>query len=674
VNDLFGKTSRPVRVLLVFSLLVVMALQLVHVTHTSSATWDEPHHLIDGYTVWTQHDYRLNPEVPPLVKLIAALPLLRRSLIVPPNQDRGIPTEAFREGRSFVFGNGPDRTLQPGRVVCMAFTLALGLFIYLFAAETFGYTAGLFGLALFVFDPNFLAHGALITTDAGSACLFLAAVYAFYRYCIEPSWIRLLLIGLATGLLLAAKFTGIFIFPMLILLALLEWLLARSGRILWQRLAAVVAVCLCAWVVIWAFYGFRYKAAPAGRELNPPLTEYLGKMYDQKNAKHLAALARWHALPEAYIWGLENTKQTEFEDTSYFWGKVYRHGNWAYFPVAFLVKSTLPFLLLLLLGVIASKWGLLGNARASGFLLIPSLIYFAISMRSDMNIGARHLLPVYAFLYVLTGGIAATLIAHNRSWALPLGLLLAWQIFTSVRIAPAYMAYGNEAWGGPSRVHRYLSDANVDWGQQLFDVKAYLDARQYLRPHNCWFAYFPDGAIEPSDYGINCKRLPTTDNLWWLDLPMSVPPVIDGTVLISDSDLEGIEFGDGALNPYDSFRGVKPVATLQHGIDVYEGSFPVPLASALVTAHEAQKLAAAGQLDAALAKAEAATLLAPGSAAAQITYADILLAHGNRVEALDHYRVALRNAQTVRPDLQAGSIADLQAKINALQASPPKQL
>jgi tetratricopeptide (TPR) repeat protein len=664
LNPFSEKLSRPVRLLFVSALLLIMALELVHVTHTASATWDEPHHLFDGYTIWTQHDYTLNPEVPPLIKLTAALPLLRHSFAVPPNRGRDVPTEAFLDGRSFVFGNGPNRTLQPARYACMAYTLALGLLIYLFAAEVFGTIAGFFALALFVFDPNFLAHGALVTTDVGSACLFLAAIYTFYRYSSQPSWPRLLLAGLATGLLLAAKFTGIFIFPMLLALALVEGLSSRSIRILTQRIGGFVIVCLCAWMVLWAFYGFRYKAAPAGRELNPPLAKYLDRMYDQRDAQQLRILAHVHVLPEAYIWGLENTKQTEFEDTSYFWGKVYRHGNWAYFPVAFLVKSTLPFLLLLLLAVIAYRWGLHDYLRALGFLLIPAAIYFAVSMHSDMNIGARHLLPVYAFLYVVVGGIAASLLARNLSWALPLALLLAWQIFASVRIMPAYMAYGNEAWGGPSRVHKYLSDANVDWGQQLYDVKRYLDTKHIT---NCWFAYFPDGAIEPSDYGIHCHRLPTTDSLWWLDLPMSVPPVIDGTVLISDSDLEGIEFGDGPLNPYDSFRGMKPVASIQYGVDVYTGSFAVPLASALVTAHEAQKLATAAKLDEALAEAQAAAQLAPTSVPVQTTYGDVLLALGNREEALQHYKTALQYAQSIRPDLQASAAADLQTKISAIQ-------
>ncbi|HEY0795731.1 MAG TPA: glycosyltransferase family 39 protein [Acidisarcina sp.] len=658
--------AKGLRVALVAAFLLAMALQLVHVTRATSSTWDEPHHLLDGYTVWKLYDYRLNPEVPPLVKLTAALPLLGEQLTLPPNQGRSSSKEAFLDGRAFVFGNGADRTLVPARLACMMFTLALGWLIYVAAGEMFGCWAGLFALALYVFDPNFLAHGALVTTDAGSACCIFAAVYAFYRYCRKPSWAALLLTGVAAGLSLAAKFTGIFVFPILCLLAAWEAVLARSSTVLLKRLAALAAAGVCGFLILWAFYGFRYEAAPMGQQMNPTLAGYLDRMYDQADARHLATLARYRVLPEAYIWGLENTKQTEFEDTSYFWGKVYRHGNWEYFPVAFLIKSTLPFLIMLVLGGLAFAWGLRTRKRELGFLLIPVLIYFGFAMHSDMDIGARHLLPIYPFLYVLTAGAAYFLFAWDRRWAFALGALLGWQIVTSARVGPAYMAYGNEAWGGPSEVHRYLSDANVDWGQQLKDVKAYLDSNHIT---NCWFDYFPDGAIEPSDYGINCKRLPTTSGLWWLDLPTSVPPGIDGTVLISDGNLEGIEFGDGPLNPLDSFRGMRPEATIDHGVYVYSGRFPVPLASAIVTAHEAQKLLAAGRVDEALTKAQSAVQLAPDSVPVLTAYAEALTASGRREQALEQYRKALRSAQTVRPDLQAGLAADLQKRTTSLEAS-----
>jgi 4-amino-4-deoxy-L-arabinose transferase-like glycosyltransferase len=661
--------NRWTRVAFVCGLLCVLALQLGHVARVTSATWDEPHHLFDGYTIWKLDDYTLNPEVPPLVKLTAALPLLHMHLAVPANRGRSVPEEAFLDGRAFVFGNGGDRVLFPARMACALFMLGLALLTYIVAGEMFGLGAGLFALALLVFDPNFLAHGALVTTDIGSACGFLAVMYTFYRYCKKPSWLRLLLVGIAAGLLLAVKFSGIFLFPMLFLGALLEWSLARNARIFWRRLAALAAVGVIAWIVLWSFYGFRYKAAPEGRELNPSLNAYLAKMYDQRAARGLGFIARHRILPEAYIWGLENTKNTEFEDNSYFWGRVYRHGNRAYFPVAFLVKSTLPFLILLCLSPFAWRWGLKKKSRELGFLLIPVVVYLTISMNSDMDIGMRHLLPIYPFLYILIAGVAVTLINRNPRWSIALAALLCWQIVTSYRVAPAYMAYGNEAWGGPSQVHRYLSDANTDWAQQLKAVKTYLD-EQHIS--NCWFVYFADGAIEPSDYGIPCKRLPTTVSLWWLDLPMQVPPVIDGTVLISDSDLEGIEFGDGPLNPYDRFRSIKPTTAIQHGINVYTGRFPVPLASALVEAHESQKLISAGKLKEGLQKASDAAQLAPESAQVQAALGDALVAAGNPTDGLAHYRSALQAAQTIRPDLQEGIAAALKLKIDKLNAQQPQ--
>jgi hypothetical protein len=659
------KVNRWVRGLCVGGLLCVLALQLVHVANATSSSWDEAHHLFDGYTIWKFDDYRLNPEVPPFIKLTAALPLLHMQLKVPPNQGRPNQTEAFLDGKEFVWGNGGDRVLFPARMACAGFALALGLLIYFAAEEMFGFVAGVFALALFVFDPNVLANGAMVTTDVGAACCFMAAMYSFYRFCRKPSGVRLGVAGVALGVALSAKYTGIFLVPMLVVVVVLEGAMARDWRVLWRRVGALVVMGLLAWVVVWSFYGFRYKAAPAGKELNPALAPYLAQMHDQRDARMLRAMAKVRVLPEGYIWGLENTKETEWDDPSYFWGKVYRHGNWEYFPVAFLIKSTLALLILLCLVPFAWRWGLRGHAREMGFLLVPVVVYFAISMSSDMDIGVRHLLPVYPFLYVLVGAGAMVLLDRDVRWVFLLAGLLGWQVVTSVRVSPAYMAYGNEAWGGPAKVDRYLGDANTDWGQQLKAVKTYLDERQIT---NCWFAYFPDGSIDPEDYGIHCKRLPTTDLLYWLDVPVTTPPVISGTVLISAGDLEGIEFGDGKLNPYDSFRSIKPTAVIQHSVYVFDGTFAVPLAAALVEAHDASKLADAGQLDAALAKAEDAARLAPWSGQVQASLGDVLLAEGKKAGALQRYETALQIEETVRPDLQEEEAQGVRKRIAELKA------
>ena len=658
------QVSRWVRGACVGALLCVLALQLVNVAHKTSSSWDEAHHLFDGYTIWKFHDYRLNPEVPPFIKMTAAVPLLGMDLKVPPNQGRPNQTEAFLDGKAFVWGNGGDRVLFPARMMCAGFALALGLLIYLWAEEMFGFVAGIFALAMFVFDPNVLANGAMVTTDVGAAFCFLAAMYSFYRYCRKPGWGRLAVAGVALGLALSAKYTGVFLVPMLVLVVVAEGWMARDWRVLWRRVGALALVGLMAWVVVWGFYGFRYKAAPDGLDINPPLAKYLTQMHDQRDARLLTGLAKVKVLPEGYLWGLENTKETEWDDPSYFWGKVWRHGNWEYFPVALLIKSTLAFLILVALVPLAWWWGLRGRGREMVFLLVPVGVYLAVSMSSDMDIGARHLLPVWAFLYVLVGAVAIVLLDHDVRWGYVLGVLVCWQVVTSTSVSPAYMAYGNEAWGGPAKVDRYLGDANTDWGQQLKAVKAYLDERKIT---NCWFAYFPDGSIDPSDYGINCKRLPTTDLLYWLNVPTPTPPVISGTVLISAGDLEGIEFGDGKLNPYDSFKNVKPTAVIQHSVYVYDGTFAVPLAAALVEANDASKLADAGQVDAALVKARDAVRLAPWSGQVQATLGDVLSKAGKKAEALQAYETALGIEKSVRPDLQEEEIAGVKMRIAELR-------
>ena len=648
----------------VAALLCLLALQLVHVAHETSSSWDEAHHLFDGYTIWKFHDYRLNPEVPPFIKLTAALPLLHMPLTVPPNLGRPNQTEAFLDGKAFVWGNGGDRVLFPARMMCAGFALALGLLIYLWAEEMFGFLAGIFALAMFVVDPNILANGAMVTTDVGAAFCFVAAMVSFYRYCRKPGWGRLAVAGVALGVALSAKYTGIFLVPMLVLVVVCEGVLARDWRVFWRRVGALAVMGLVAWVVVWSFYGFRYKAAPVGKELNPPLAKYLAQMHDQHDARLLRAMAKVKVLPEGYLWGLENTKETEWDDPSYFWGKVFRHGNWEYFPVALLIKSTLALLILVALVPLAWMWGLRARGREMVFLLVPVGVYLAISMSSDMDIGARHLLPVWAFLYVLVGGTAAVLLDRDVRWGILLAGLLVWQVVTSVRVSPAYMAYGNEAWGGPAKVDRYLGDANTDWGQQLKAVKAYLDERHVT---DCWFAYFPDGSVDPEDYGIHCKRLPTTDLLYWLNVPLTTPPVISGTVLISAGDLEGIEFGDGKLNPYDQFWRVKPTAVIQHGVYVFDGTFAVPLAAALVEANDASKLANDGEVAEALARAQDAARLAPWSGQVQATLGDVWLKEGKTAEAIGVYETALGIEETVRPDLQAEEAAGLRARIAELK-------
>jgi hypothetical protein len=139
-------------------------------------------------------------------------------------------------------------------------------------------------------------------------------------------------------------------------------------------------------------------------------------------------------------------------------------------------------------------------------------------------------------------------------------------------------------------------------------------------------------------------------------------------VLISDGDLEGIEFGEGPLNPYDAFRGVKPAAVLQNGVFVYDGHFAVPLASALVHAQNAENLLGTGEVEAAAREAEMAVALAPQSVPVQTAMGDALAREGKKDEALVHYRAGLVAATTIEPALQEDFVGALKGKIQTLTA------
>ena len=654
----------------VIALLGVLVLQLTLSVSRESPTWDEGDHIFAGYRSLTHKDFGLNPEHPPVVKMLAAAPLLSMPLKVPEVRNRFFMHEAFLDGKEFLFGNDADAIMFRARMTASIFTVLLALLVFLATREFFGTGAAFIALTLIVFEPNLLAHGARVTTDAGLSCFMFATIYAFYRYVKAPSVWRLAVVGVATGLALAAKHTGILVIPMLALLAICEVLRGRLakqrysvapigiGRHAGRLAASVIASVLIALGILWASYGFRFAARPDGLQLNPGFAEWVGQLKPIE-AHLLSFAARWHLLPESYLYGLAAVRLSAESYTTFVIGTVYPHGVWFYFPVTFVIKSTLAFLIMLGISIFAIATRKLTGARKILFLTVPPVFYLMVAMGSKINIGVRHILPLYVFLAVLIAGAAWRLMRGNRRWQYVVAALLLFHVFSSVRSYPNYMAYSNELWGGPSQTYKYLTDSNVDWAQQLKSTKQYLDGRGIKE---CWFAYFGQGVLEPHYYGIPSKPLPTADSLW-MNERIDVPPTIDGTVLVSAGVLSGFEFGPGALNPYRQFQQLRPVAVIDDAVFVFEGHFEIPLASALGHAQHAMVLLEEKKLSEALAEAQAAVALAPDSVMAQSALGDALTALNRPDEARPAYQRALQLARTVEPEFQVSWISTLEAKL-----------
>ena len=193
---------------------MILSLQLILSVRQQTQTWDEANHIYAGYKSWTDADFGLNPEHPPLVKLLATAPLLSSRPKTPQLQDRYFKEEAFVGGKDFLYQNDADQILFRTRMATATLTLLLAVIVFLATREMFRTAGAAFiALALLAFDPNFLAHGAFVTTDIALSCFMFASVYAFYRYVKAPSIWRLIVVGISTGIALAAKHTGALVFP-----------------------------------------------------------------------------------------------------------------------------------------------------------------------------------------------------------------------------------------------------------------------------------------------------------------------------------------------------------------------------------------------------------------------------------------------------------------------------
>jgi 4-amino-4-deoxy-L-arabinose transferase-like glycosyltransferase len=650
------------------ALILIFWLQMLHAIAGESLTWDEGDHIFAGYESLKTHDFGLNPEHPPMVKMIGALPLLPLDLKVPIIGHRFFKAEAYLGGRDLLFHNGPadggrynaNTLIFRARLFASVFSLFAAVLVFLGTTEMFSLTAGLIALMLFCFEPNLLAHGAYVTTDMAAACTIFATVYAFWRWLKRPTPARLIVTGLVAGIALAAKHSTILLAPMLLLIAagaLFEQrrhkpdgTLATSRITIAHMLGACVAITLIAATVLWAFYFFRYSARPPGLALSPTLAEYVRPLAPHE-ANGILLFAHLHLLPESWLYGLADVRRVANGYPSFLLGRVYPHGTWFYFPVLFIIKSTLAMLALLALTLfaIARRW--LRFSFELYCVLVPTILYMLVSMTSHLNIGARHILPVFLFCCVIAGAGAAALLRaqptqkSRERWTFAVIALLIFHVASTLHASPNYITYSNEAWGGPSKTYLYLSDSNADWAQQLLAVSDFLHKNNIT---NCYFAYFATPVILPPDYGIPCKLLPTFDS-YGNNTYFDTPSVISGTVLISAGDLNGFEFGSKVLNPYESFRTLQPNAIIQNGVLVYDGTYSIPLASALPYIDRSTNALEAHSIPEALAQAQHAEQIAPGDVQPEFALGDALTAAGLTGEARAAYLRAVPKIDSMEP-------------------------
>jgi hypothetical protein len=589
-----GTTRKKLALALACLLLVLFVAQGLAFNRANSQTYDESLYLAAGYSYLARGDFRLMPEHPPLLKELIALPVYLRyrlpftpdprqwdqSALGPEPADHA--AELLTISRDFLYGSSvpADDILTLARLPVLALGAVLVALVGWWAYRLWGEVAALAGMALAALEPNLVAHASVATTDLGTTLFIFLTLYLFWEHVQARSGRLLLAAGVTTGLALGCKHSSVFLLGVLGLVgAVYAWSggviplpgvapermsAGRGGRLARAFLATAGVACVAALVLLPLYFfqglgtwlhGFRWQLAHQG-----------------------------HGHP------------------AFFLGRHGTHGWWAYFPVAFLLKTPLGTLLAVLAALLPLRSAAPWKGRDALFVLLPPALYLLAVLPARTAIGLRFLLPVYPFLLVAAARVATV---RSRSAPVLVFLLLTATALSSLRVSPFPLTYFNELAGGPENGPRYLSDSNLDWGQGLRGLGAFLERQGWRQTYLSYF-----GSAPPGYYVRRYQPLPEVPP----DLPghsCVLPPGAEREVLaIGVTHLQGVYLPDPDL--YLWLRERTPVACIGYSIYVYELT-----GDADAHLHLARLYEQTGRHDLAAAEARKSLLLAPDSTEAR---------------------------------------------------------
>jgi 4-amino-4-deoxy-L-arabinose transferase-like glycosyltransferase len=521
------------------ALLLLFALQSVWFMRSQSLTYDEPLHIIAGYDAWHGRFGRWNDH-PPLGRMWLTVLLARTPI-------KFAEQSSARELRFTAMQPGPEWLGWRTRPLNLVLGLALGMALWFATRRMFSEGAANLALALFAFTPSLIANFSLATTDGiGALFIFLVAIQ-LVRWRHRSAMANTIMMGVVLAGLLLSKFYA----PPLVLLALVLMLLIDvSGRRLFSRKLnwkpALTALAIAVFLV-WAGYFFHVSHLKIGD--GQILVSYPNrpvKTYETHSSLHLSV----YVPAGEFVEGLrEVVRNNHHGRPAWFLGRIYPNGgNKLYYPVTILLKWPLILLLMVILSLVL---GVRRTSSDSGDLLMMMtfpLVYFALALTSTYNIGERHILPLYPFALLISGGVWEHM---RRSRLAPTLVVLALCLNAAdvLRYAPDYLSYFNIS-VKPKESWQLLTDSNLDWGQGLIALRTYEQQHPHQVVH---LAYF--GTIDPALYGVR-------------SVPLNPGEEPTGTIVIGGTMLSGQTLSDPS--GYRWLWSYPPEGLINHSMWLYD--------------------------------------------------------------------------------------------------------
>lgn len=457
---------------------------------SDSATFDEVAHIGAGYTYLKELDGRLNPEHPPLVKMISAFPLLFLKLNFSLNQPfwawENVNDRQWAAGRSLLYesGNDADKILLFSRLPIMLLAIVFGWILFWWTRKNYGAPTAVGVLLLFALSPTFLAHSRYVTTDLGAAAAFFLSTVFFVRFLEHNDKKSAMYFGIVFGFSLLVKFSLVILIPFFLIFIILS--LFRNSKL---EIRNLILVFLFALAIIYLFY-------------IPLIWNYSPKQNLTDAQYAIGGYKTAQFAPKIDFWLLENkitqpigqylhgflmaAQRTAGGNSAYFLGEVGNKGWIHYFPTLFITKEQIGLYILMILAAIN---GIKGFKGKNWIFLAFILYYWTWALWSPLTIGVRHILPTFPFIYILVSDSLTKWEAKSKKFLL--AVIFVWMGFEIALVYPYLLSYYNEFTGGWKGGYKIATDSNYDWGQ---DLKRLRDWTQENDISKIYLDYFGGGS------------------------------------------------------------------------------------------------------------------------------------------------------------------------------------
>ncbi|MFN3966222.1 MAG: ArnT family glycosyltransferase [Endomicrobiia bacterium] len=521
---------KKIYIVIAIVLLILHILAGFNTIENMSPTYDEPVYPPEGYAIWRLGNYSFNTYHPPLAKLLVALPLVFLKPMLLTGHPYWINRDEFPFADLFLYHNriSAERILNSGRVMVLVVSCMLALLVYIWSSKLFGALTGIISMFFYCFSSNCLAHGTLATTDMLLTFTFILSLYFFWLWFNKPNQINSVLCGISTALTVCSKFSGYILFPTYFLIFLFEYKNLKTKVTLVDFIKNICMFVFSFVFTVLVIYKFT--------EIN---THFDGLRYLL-------------------------TKDMKRGRSSFFFGKYSTTGWREYFLALFALKTPVSFLVLLFLSFFFLKK--YENSNFS-FLIVPALFFLLVSSFSKIQIGLRHILPVYPLVFIWVGNFVKYILkSFKYAGRLFMILVMFFYFFSFSRVHPYHISYFNEIIGGPENGYKYFTDSNIDWGQGL---KALGDWLKEIPEKGIYFCYFGTG--DPSYYGIKYVPIGFINNLYPQQRQsdkIEFKPEDRILFAISITNLQATYYADKKI--FEWLRKLKPIKTLAYSIFVYD--------------------------------------------------------------------------------------------------------